>query len=144
VKIHLYGYGALLLVCAALYAWSAVLSARLDGRDAQIERYKHDVLTLQANVDQARATAAANEQAVKDIQNDLDRQAETSYRFEDLARRREVELQNALRRIADAPASDDGPVAAVLARELDGLRREYAAASAADPRRSGAAASPGQ
>ena len=42
--------------------------------------------------------------------------------IDELWNTRAAELNNALRRIASAPATDDGPVAPVLKRELDSLR----------------------
>lgn len=151
MNIHAWGYGGLLLVCAALYAWGAVEAARVEAkqqtveaRDATIKSRNETIAKLTGDLTQAKATNEANIAELEGLQADLDRQAEVSLRFEDLARARTAELNEALRRIADAPANDDGPVAPVLARELERLRARYAAAHRADQDPGRAAASPAQ
>lgn len=122
MNFHVYGYGAMLLACAGLYAWLTIVNHTVATRDAQIERYQADVVQAQSRLDQAKTTNTENDIAIKNLQADQMRQAESAIRFELLARARGAKLKAILKGISDAPSSDDGPVAPVLRRELDRLR----------------------
>lgn len=132
MSFHLYGYGALVLVCAGLYAWVSIQGARIDTADARISRYKSDLVAAASAIDQAKTVNGENLETIQRLKADLTRQAEVSLRFEDLARVRAAKLNKVLKEISDAPAIDDGPVAPVLARQLGRLHDEFSAAHGAD------------
>lgn len=76
----------------------------------------HKDLALAEEINQANLAALA---AVK---ADLERQAAIAAKAQMAERKRAADLKTALKRIHNAPKSDDGPVAPVLRRELDDLR----------------------
>lgn len=133
MNLHIYAYGGLLLVCAGLYAWVSIESGRADTKQAEVDRYKTTVIAMQASIDQAKLTNQQNVEAIKSLEADLQRQTEVSLRFEDQARKRDAKLNAVLKGISNAPATDDGAVAPVLARELERLRADFAAADGAHP-----------
>ena len=144
MSFHVYSYGALALVCAGLYAWALIEGKTVESVRAKLE-------TKQAELQQAKQDLAAAVQVNTDnltkigiLKADLQAQSDLAVKYDALARSRADKLNAAMKEIADAPDTDDGPVAPVLARELDRLRRDYAEATGhhQDPDR--AAPAPGQ
>jgi hypothetical protein len=144
VNFHVYSYGALALVCAGLYAWALIESKSAETVAAKLKAKETELTQAQADLARAVQVNTDNITQIGILKADLKTQSDLAVKFDALARTRADKLNAALKEIADAPDTDDGPVAPVLARELDRLRRDYAEATGhhQDPDR--AAAAPGQ
>lgn len=120
--------GAFLAVAITYGAWTWQAKdyrAKLAARDVTIAALNDAVIEAKGVNDANMATLAA-------IKADLARQAEIATKFEKQARARGAELKATLKRIEDAPATDDGPIAPVLGRELERLRNDGAGVAPAD------------
>jgi hypothetical protein len=91
-------------------------------KSAQIEAATAIIDVQQGQIAQAKLANETNMATLTQIKADLARQASVTAKFETLARDRGFALSKALKRINDAPKSDDGDLAPVLRRELSGLR----------------------
>ena len=72
----------------------------------------------------AETVTDENFNTVSKLLKDIERQKELTAKAERAAHQRDATLKQALKRIQDAPLSDDGDIAPVLARELRGLRTD--------------------
>lgn len=122
----------LALVGAGLYAWVSVQSAQLEARQKTIDARDATIASLSQQVAQAKQTNVDNLTTIARMKLDMRALGQVSARFEILARERDRKLQDVLKGIADAPAVDDGPISPVLARELERLRIDFAAADGVD------------
>lgn len=122
--------GGVALIAAGIYVWSLrVANAALEDENVQ----------LRSSLSVARQAAADNLAAYEAAVTERRRQAAVLARqARELAAVRET-MTRLRTRTDDAPDSDDGPVAPVLSRVLDGLRRESGAGAGAD----GARGTPG-
>lgn len=89
--------------------------ALVDVANTKLAAAKKDLATAE-EINQANLAALAA------VQADLERQAIIAAKAQQAERKRAADLKTALKRIHNAPKSDDGPVAPVLRRELDDLR----------------------
>ena len=129
MKLTAYLTGALMLACAALYGGWTWQANKLKGT---IAAQQTTIAQLNESVIEAKSVNDANIATLAQIKADLARQAEVTAKFEALAAKRGAALKATLKRIEDAPATDDGPVAPVLGRELDRLRNDGAGDAPAD------------
>lgn len=122
MNLSTYLTGGLALAVAGLYFMWSIEAKRVEKRDDTIAAYK----AVQAMSDKAFAEVQeVNEEALASVARlkaDVARERAVRTKAEASARARAQALNEALKRISHAPASDDGPVAPVLSRELDGLR----------------------
>lgn len=129
MKLTAYITGALMLALAGTsvaWTWQAKdYRAKLAARDVTIAALNDAVI-------EAKSVNDANMATLEAIKADLARQAEIATKFEKQARARGAALKATLKRIEDAPATDDGPVAPVLGRELERLRNDGAGQPATD------------
>ncbi len=102
-----------------LWQWS-----KHDLKKAQAQVEAADALIAVANkqVEEAKALNEGNKAAFDAMQREIERQKKIAAKFQAEARKRTVSNTEAMKRISDAPASSDGPVAPVLRIELDSLR----------------------
>lgn len=115
-------YVILALAVASMYGlwqWS-----KHDLRQAQARIEAADALIAVANkeVENAKAVNEGNQAAFDAMQREIERQKALAAKFQAEARKRTAATTQAMKRISDAPASSDGPVAPVLRIELDSLR----------------------
>lgn len=141
MSLHTYGYGALLLLCGALYAWGALQGARVEAKQRTVEARESTISSLNGSLAQAKKTNDASLASIGILKADLRWQSEIATKFSALARKNAADLNKALEAIRDAPESDDGPVPLVLERELDRLRAR-SGTGGPDRGSSGAAGSP--
>lgn len=120
--------GAFLAVAIIYGAWSW----QSKSQKATIAAQQATIQSLNVAVIEAKSVNDANMATLEAIKADLARQAEIATKFEKQARARGAALKATLKRIEDAPATDDGPVAPVLGRELDRLRNDGAGDAPAD------------
>ena len=90
-------------------------TARLEAAVAMID-------VQRAQLDQAKRANDANIAAIAAIKADLARQADVAAKAQAAERKRAAALALKLKRIEDAPATHDGPIAPVLRTTLDGVR----------------------
>ena len=119
MNVTAYITGGLALTVAVMYG---LWTYQVRTRDAQLEVAKALVSATAAQVVEAKTVNDENAATLAAIRADLARQQEAAAKYQALAATRASSLQQALKRIKDAPLSDDGVVAPVLARELTGLR----------------------
>ena len=106
----------------SLQASSAAESARVLAADAMLAVATTKLAAKETELATAAEINAANLAALAAVKADLDRQAIIAAKAQQAERKRAADLKTALKRIHNAPKSDDGPVAPVLRRELDDLR----------------------
>lgn len=128
----------------AYSGWSGD-SARLVAADAilavaqtDLTGAKKDLKTAREKLEDAAAINAANLIALDAWKAEVERQTALAAKAQAAERKRAADLQTALKRIKNAPKSEDGPIAPVLRRELDDLRTDSVrpdgnGAPAADP-----------
>jgi hypothetical protein len=110
-----YVMGGLTLAVAVMYGlWTYQIKQARAERDAAIAMV--DVSIGQVN--QAKAVNEANLAALEAVKADVVAAHAARQKAEADAHKRSVALNNALKRIANAPTSDDGPVAPVLRDQL--------------------------
>lgn len=110
-----YVMGGLTVAVAAMwFLWTNQIKQVRAERDAAITMV--DVSIGQVN--QAKAVNEANLAALEAVKADVVAAQAARVKAEADAHKRSVALQSALKRIANAPASDDGPVAPVLRDQL--------------------------
>ena len=97
-------------------------ATRLTASTALIDVANTKLAAKEAELATAAEINAANLAALAAVKADLDRQAIIAAKAQQAERKRAADLKTALKRIHNAPKSDDGPVAPVLRRELDDLR----------------------
>lgn len=103
--------------------WSGS-SAQIVAADAMLAVAEKKVADAQRELATANEINEANIAALAAIKEDLERQAAIAARAQAAERKRAADLQTALKRIKNAPKSEDGPIAPVLRRELDDLRTD--------------------
>lgn len=119
--MNITGYltGGLALAVAVVYGlWT--YNARIDAAKLEAAQAMLDVATQQ--IAQAKAANESNVATLTAIQADLARQQAATIKAEAQSRDRAFALSKALKRISDAPKTEDGPVAGVLRDTLDQLR----------------------
>jgi hypothetical protein len=110
-----YVMGGLTAAVAVMYfGWTYQIKQARAERDAAIAMV--DVSIGQVN--QAKAVNEANLAALEAVKADVVAAQAARAKAEADAHKRSVALQSALKRIANAPTSDDGPVAPVLRDQL--------------------------
>jgi hypothetical protein len=111
----IYVMGGLTVAVAVMYGlWTYQIKQARAERDAAIAMV--DVSIQQ--VTQAKAVNEANLAALEAVKADVVAAQAARVKAEADAHKRSVALNNALKRIANAPTSDDGPVAPVLRDQL--------------------------
>lgn len=115
-------YVILALISGSMYGlwqWS-----KHDLRQAKAQVEAADAMIAVANraVEEAKALNEGNKAAFDAMARDIERWQKIAAKFQAEARKRTVSTTEAMKRISDAPASSDGPVAPVLRIELDSLR----------------------
>lgn len=103
--------------------WSSD-SARLLAADAMLAGAQKKLDAANRDLATANEINEANIAALAAVKADLERQAAIAARAQAAAQRRDADLKTALKRIKNAPKSEDGPIAPVLRRELDDLRTD--------------------
>ena len=117
-----------IIAAAALAGLGVVYSewtgdaGRLTASTALIDVANTKLAAAKAELATAAEINAANIAAINAMQADLERQAVIAARAQQAERKRAADLKTALKRIHNAPKSDDGAIAPVLRRELDDLR----------------------
>jgi hypothetical protein len=112
--------GGLTLAVAVMYGlWTYQIKQARAERDAAIAMV--DVSIGQVN--QAKAVNEANLAALEAVKASVVAAQAARVKAEADAHKRSVALQSALKRIANAPQTDDGPVAPILRGQLDELGR---------------------
>lgn len=139
MNLNLYGYGALALLCAGLYAWAMIESKSAESAAAKLETKKSELAQAEADLAKAKQVITDNKTQIGILKADLQTQSDLAMKYDALARQRADKLNAALKDISDAPETDDGTVAPVLVRQLDRLRMDYAEATAhnSNPSRAG-------
>jgi hypothetical protein len=122
MSVTTYLTGGLALVVAALYFMWSLEAKKVERRDDELASYKAVQELSDKAFAQVQETNEAALAAVERLKADVKRQSALAAKYDGIARQRDVALKNALKRISDAPTSEDGPVAPVLQRELDSLR----------------------
>lgn len=120
--------GAFLAVAIIYGAWSW----QSQGQNATIAAQQATIASLNEAVIEAEGVNDANIATLAAIKEDLARQEKVAAKYEALANKRGAALKATLKRIEDAPLTDDGPIAPVLGRELDRLRNDGAGDAPAD------------
>lgn len=119
MNLTTYVAGSAVLIIACLWGGWTWQAKKLKG---QLATANTTIASLNDAVIEAKGVNEANMATLEQIKADLARQAQVAAKFETLAAKRGAALKATLKRIEDAPATDDGPVAPVLSRELHGLR----------------------
>lgn len=132
-----YLMAGLAAVSLALAGWTSYQGVKIEAKQKTIEARDATIASLTASIVQAKRVNVENVQTIARMQDDLRAQGAISAKYQTLARANAAKLNAILKGISDAPASDDGPVAAVLGRELERLRTDFAAANGADADPSG-------
>jgi hypothetical protein len=115
-----YVMGGLTLAVAVMYGlWTYQIKQARAERDAAVAMV--DVSIQQVN--QAKAVNEANLAALEAVKASVVAAQAARQKAEADAHKRSVALNNALKRIANAPQTDDGPVAPILRGQLDELGR---------------------
>ena len=128
----------------AALGWAAVQGARLDARDEQLKARAATITRLEGDLAQAKLTNDGNLSAIAALTAQATIAGEIAAKYQTRAHELSVRLNAALEDIANAPAHDDGPVAPVLARQLDRMRVRPAGPAGADAPPGRASASPGR
>lgn len=119
------------LAAAAVIA--GVQEYRVSTRDTQIEAAATLSKVWEQKFAIAQGIADENAAAVERIRADIERQDIVKAKAVAAERKRADALATKLKRIQNAPKSDDGPIAPVLRNALDGLRSDGDGVSPADP-----------
>lgn len=101
-----------------LWQWS---KHDLKKAQAQVEAADAMIAVATKQVEEAKALNEGNKAAFDAMQRDIERLTKIAAKFQAEARKRTAATTQAMKRIADAPASMDGPVAPILRTELDSL-----------------------
>jgi hypothetical protein len=109
---------------AALAIVYVLWTKQVNERDAQIDAAATLIDLQQKHLAEEKAINESNVAALKAMDEHLKRQAEIAARAQATAAKKAADLKFVLKRIKNAPKSDDGPVAPVLRRELDDLRSD--------------------
>jgi hypothetical protein len=125
MSLTTYLTGGLTLACVALYVMWSLSAAEVRTKDATIKAKDVVIVTSIAEVAKAKATNRDNLDAIAAIRTREMKALEDAAKFQKAADERAAALNKALRRIASAPKTDDGPLAPVLKRELDSLRTVF-------------------
>jgi hypothetical protein len=111
--------GGLSLAVAVMYGlWTYQIKQARAERDAAIAMVDVSI----GQVAQAKAVNEANLAALEAVKADVVAAQAARQKAEADAHKRSVALNNALKRIANAPVSDDGPVSPILRDQLNELR----------------------
>lgn len=97
-------------------------AGRLTASVALVDVANTKLAAAHKDLAQAEEINQANLAALAAVKADLDRQAIIAAKAQQAERKRAADLKTALKRIHNAPKSEDGPIAPVLRRELDDLR----------------------
>lgn len=124
------GLALAVAVCYGLYAYEA---KKVERREALIAAHQAVEAVAARQIEEAKAMNEGNQAALAALEQEVERQKALAVKAERTARARDASLKQALKRIADAPLSEDGPIAPVLKRELDGLRTDPVAGSTGSP-----------
>lgn len=89
----------------------------LDVQQKELAAAKRDLAT-------AAEINEANLAAILEVKAEAERQAAIAIKAKAAEAKRSADLKTALKRIKNAPKSEDGPIAPVLRRELDDLRTD--------------------
>lgn len=127
MNFHVYGYGVLALVCAGLYAWGLIETKSSEAAAAHLKTKQAELEAAQADLAEAVRVNTDNGIQIGILKGDLQTQSDLAVKYDALARSRADKLNAALKGISDAPETDDGPVAPILAKELERQRISYAA-----------------
>jgi hypothetical protein len=115
-------YVILALAVGSLYGLWQWSKHDLRQAKAQIEAADAMIAVATKQVEEAKALNEGNKAAFDAMQREIERQKKIAAKFQADARKRTVSNTEAMKRISDAPATSDGPVAPVLRIELDSLR----------------------
>lgn len=119
MNLTTYIVGASLALTGIVYGYFTLKDR---AKDAQLEASVLLAKAWEKEFAGAKATADANVAAVARLKADLARQEAIKAKELMAERKRAADLKTALKRIQDAPKTDDGPVAPVLRNALDGLQ----------------------
>ena len=128
------------LVAVALIYGYFTLKGR--ATEARLEAAAALIDVQQGQLDQAAVANDGNLKALEAIKADLARQVAVSAKAQAAERKRAADLATKLKRIENAPATDDGAVAPVLRNALDGLRADSVQPAVGDAPPDGADAGP--
>ena len=126
MNFNLYGYGVLALICAGLYGWVTFERLRVERVQAEVAAAADRVDHLNQQVKNAKTLNEMNVAELKAMKDEAIKWQKAAVQYETLARQRRARINKLIVEASNAPASDDGPVAPVLERVLDGLRLDYA------------------
>ena len=127
-----YLYGGLALTVAVLSGLYWYETKKGERKDAIILTHQAALAMADKAVAQAEQVNAENVAAVERLKAQAAASAAAAAKAQTLARSRDAALQQALRRIKNAPSELDGPVAPILRGELERLRVVPGAAPAPD------------
>lgn len=115
------GVGMVLIAAVVViggWLWHSATVARLEAKLAEQENI---TATTEANRDLWMAAAEARQQALDNIHQDMAAARAANAKLKARLAQKDDAYQELRRRIALAPAADDGPVAPVLRQVLEGL-----------------------
>lgn len=133
MNLTTYLIGALVLAVATFSGLYAYEAKKVERREALIAAHQAVEAVAARQIDEAKALNEGNQAALEALEQEVERQKGLAVKAERTARARDASLKQALKRIADAPLSEDGPIAPVLKRELDSLRTDPVAGSTGSP-----------
>lgn len=125
MNLTTYMTGGLTLACVALYVMWSLSAAEVRTRDAKLQTAAVTVETANKAVAAAKQTNRDNLDAIAAMRTREAKALADAAKFQKAADERAAALNKALRRIANAPKTDDGPLAPVLRRELDSMRTVF-------------------
>lgn len=114
--------GVLATVLAAVYFLYQVEAKKVERRDALIAAHQAVEKMTAVQIQQDKIDNDANVAENQRLRDELARQQAIAVKAERARRALDFSTKQALKRIANAPTTDDGPVAPVLRTELDSLR----------------------
>ena len=127
MNLTAYMTGGLGLAVALLYGLYAYEARKVEKRETIIRAHEAVQALTAKQLEDAAAVNDSNQKAISELMQDIAVQQKLTAKAERAARERDASLKHALKRIADAPQSDDGNIAPVLKRELDSLRADRVA-----------------
>lgn len=121
MSLTTYLAGGSILAVALIYGYFTLQNR---AKDARLEAAAALIDVQRSQLDQAAVVNDGNLATIAAIKADLKRQADIAAKAQEAATKRAAELATKLKRIQDAPATDDGAVAPVLRNALDGIRAD--------------------
>ena len=121
MSLTTYLAGGSILAVALIYGYFTLQNR---AKDARLEAAAALIDVQRSQLDQAAVVNDGNLATIAAIKADLKRQADVAAKAQEAATKRAAELATKLKRIQDAPATDDGAVAPVLRNALDGIRAD--------------------